>query len=98
MKKYIFEATKRQLEKTTEPKQVLVAPAKVTVIAKEADEALEIAKEQLREKYLGTGTILGEVRLVEELFVPADWSYGYSKERTFGSDEDKCALKKNCTL
>jgi hypothetical protein len=98
MKKYIFEATKKQLEKTTEPKQVLVAPAKVTIIAKDAEKALELAKEQLREQYLGTGTILGEVRLVEELFVPADWSYGYSKERTFGSAEDKQALKEACTL
>jgi hypothetical protein len=97
MKKYIFEATKRQWEKTTEPKQILVAPARVVVIAKEADEALEIAKEKFREKYLGTGTILGEIRMVDELFLPADWSYGYSKERTFGSCEDKCALKNECT-
>ncbi len=97
MKKYFFEATKKQWEKPTEPKQYLCAAAAVTVCAEDEAEALELAKAKFRCKYLGSGTILGEIRLVDCKDFPEDWNYGYGDERKEGSCEDRCALKADCT-
>ena len=98
MKKYIFEATKKQWEKPTEPKQHLCADAKVTVCAENEAEALELAKKKFVCKYLGTGTILGEIRLVDCIELPVDWNYGYGDDRKEGKCDDKCALRADCTL
>ena len=97
MKKYIFEATKKQWEKPTEPKQYLCADARVAVFAEDEAKALELAQKKFRCKFLGTGTILGEIRLADERELPVDWSYGYGDERKAGTAEDKCALKADCT-
>ena len=57
MKKYVFEATKKQCEKPTELKQYFVRCAAVTVYAENEDEAKKLAEDKLRREYLGTGTI-----------------------------------------
>ena len=80
MKKYVFEATKKQWEKPTELKQYFVRCAAVTVYAENEDEAKKLAEDKLRREYLGTGTILGEVRFVRCDELPADWNYGYGDE------------------
>ena len=97
MKKYIFEATKRQWEKPTEPKQYLCATAKATVIANDEKEAQAKAAAKLREKYLGSGTILGEIRLVDTLELATDWSYGYGDGRKAGTADERAAVKAECT-
>ena len=68
MKKYFFEAAKKQWEKPTEPKQYLCATAKVTVLAENDEQALELAKAKLREKYLGTNFVLQkkDFQLIDE--------------------------------
>ena len=76
MKKYLFEATKRQWEKPTEPKQYLCAAAAVTVCAENADEAKALAEKKLCRAYKGSGTVLGQVRLVEEYDLPVSWDGG----------------------
>ena len=97
MKKYIFEATKKQWEKPTESKQYLCAAARVAVFAEDEAEALELAKKKFRCKYLATGTILGEIRLVDCKELPVDWNYGYGDERKEGNADDRCALSAECT-
>jgi hypothetical protein len=97
MKKYIFEATKKQWEKPTEPKQYLCAAAKATVIAETEEQAYEKAAKQLRERFLGTGTILGAIRLIDTIELPADWNYGYGDERKCGTAEVREAVAKDCT-
>lgn len=76
MKKYLFEATKRQWEKPTEPKQYLCAAAKVTVCAENEAEAKALAEKKLCRAYKGSGTVLGRVRLVEEYDLPVSWDGG----------------------
>ena len=97
MKKYIFEATKKQWEKPTEPKQYLCAAARVAVCAEDEAQACELAAKKFRCKFLGTGTILGEIRLVDCKEFPVDWNYGYGDERKAGNADDRCALKADCT-
>ena len=92
MKKFIFEATKRQWEKPTEPKQYLCAAARVAVVAETKAKALKLAKEELRRQYLGSGTVLGEIRFVEAVDLAVDWNYGYGDERGKGTAKDKAAL------
>ena len=98
MKKYYCEATKKQWEKPTESKQYLCATAKTIVLAENDEDALKAAALKLREEYLGTGTILGETRITKVAELIVDWSYGYGDERTFGTDEDKKALRAQNTL
>lgn len=98
MKKYYCEATKKQWEKPTEPKQYLCATAKTIVLAENDEEAIEKASLKLREAYLGTGTILGQTRITQVAELPVDWSYGYCCERKFGTEEEKAALRAACTL
>lgn len=86
MKKYVFEATKKQWEKPTELKQYFVKPASVIVYAETEDKAKELAAEKLACQYRGSGTILGEVRFVRCDELPVDWSYGYGDECIPGDD------------
>ena len=76
MKKYLFEATKRQWEKPAEPKQYLCAAAKTAVCAESAEEAKALAEKKLCKAYKGSGTVLGRVRLVEEYDLPVSWDGG----------------------
>ena len=76
MKKYLFEATKRQWEKPTEPKQYLCAAAAVTVCAESAAEAKALAEKKLCEQYKGSGTVLGQVRLAAEYDLAVNWDGG----------------------
>lgn len=74
MKKYIFEATKRQWEKPTEPKQLFVADAQVAVCAESEDEAMEKAARKLDHKYKGKGTVLGKIRLIKTYDLAETWN------------------------
>lgn len=84
MKKYFYEASKKQLEKPTEPKYVFCTTAKVIVYAENQREALKLAKAKLNAHYHGTGTLLSEPRLTKVAELPADWSYGYGKDYKSG--------------
>ena len=97
MKKYFFEADKKQWEKPTEPKYLFCAPARVWVAAETEEEARAAALDKLNAKYHGTGTLLDDehLRLTKTAELPADWSYGYGDERGTGSEEDRAALLKN---
>ena len=97
MKKYYFEAAKKQWEKPTEPKAVFCPPAKVCVLAETEAEALALAKEELRRAYLGTGILLGEVKLAQVFDLAVDWNYGYGDARGAGTSEEKAALARECT-
>ena len=82
--KYIFEADKCQLEKPTERRYVSCAPARVSVFAASEAEAKVLAKCFEREKFAGTGVILGEASLIESYAAPVDWSYGYGSGKKSG--------------
>ncbi len=88
MKKYVFEAAKKQLEKPTEPKYVFCATAKATVCAEDENEAKVLAQEQLQKEYYGTGVALGEAKCVAIYDLPGDWSYGYGDARKSGRTEE----------
>ena len=92
MIKYVYEASKRQWEKPTEPKYRFCAPATVTVLAENETEAIEKADKALTEQYLGTGVILQDLHLVQTLPLAVDWNYGYGEDRGTGSAEDRTAL------
>lgn len=87
MKRYYFEADKKQWEKPTEPKYVFCATAKTDVYADDEQEARILAESKLRDAYHGTGVLLGEIRLVDVKPLPADWSYGYDEERQTGDTD-----------
>ena len=98
MKKFFFEVDKKQLEKPTEPKYVFCAPARVWACGETEEEARAAAIKKLREKYHGTGTLLGQdLRLTKTANAPVDWNYGYDGERAEGSAEDRDALRQSCT-
>jgi hypothetical protein len=84
MKKYVYEASKKQWEKPTEPKYLFCPPAQVTVYADSEEEALVLAQAKLKAEYAGTGFLLGEAKLVAAHELPVDWSYGYGDERKSG--------------
>lgn len=84
MKKFVFEAAKKQWEKPTEPKYVFCCTAKATVIAEDEAKAKALAEEKLKKEYCGSGTILGEVKFVASYDLPVDWSYGYGDQRKSG--------------
>lgn len=98
MKKYYFEADKKQWEKPTEPKYMFCATAKVVVTAETQAAAKKLAKEKLREKYHGTGVLLGEPRLTKTAELPVDWSYGYGDERRAGNARDRKALARDSAI
>ena len=84
MKKYYFEAQKKQLEKPTEPSYVYCAPAKCFVLAESEAEAAVLAEKKLGEQYYGSGFVLGKPVLTKCVELPVDWSYGYGDERKSG--------------
>lgn len=88
MKKYYFEAAKKQLEKATEPYYICCAKAQTWVMAENAEEAAKLACAKLHAKYDGTGVVLGEVTYVAEYDLPVDWSYGYGDQRKSGATAD----------
>lgn len=83
-KKYYCEADKRLLDRPTEPLYRFVTTAKTWVIAESEEEALVLAKENLEQKYHGSGTVLGQPRVTKVVDLPVDWSYGYDGERQSG--------------
>ena len=97
MKKYVYEAARRQWEKPTEPKYRFNAPAIVTVCADSETEAIEKADRQLTAEYFGTGVVLQDLRLVKTIDLPVDWNYGYGDDRGTGSASDREALIRNNT-
>lgn len=97
MKKYVFEAAKKQLEKPTEPKYVFCPFAQVTVLADSDEEALEKADKKLREEFHATGFLLGETRLLESYDLAVDWNYGYGEEKGTGTPAERAALIAECT-
>lgn len=84
MKKYVYEAAKRQLEKPTEPLYMFCPTAKVTVYAGTEEEARVLAEAKLHELHDGTGVVLSEANFVRCDELPVDWSYGYGDERKSG--------------
>ncbi len=84
MKKYFFEAQKKQLEKQVEPLYVYCSKALCYVIANDEEEARKLALEKFREEYLGSGTVLGEPKVTNVVDLPVDWNYGYGDERRPG--------------
>ena len=97
MKNYHFTAEKKQWEKPTEPKYVFCPPAAVTVAAETEEEARKLAEKKLRERYLGTGVLLGKLTLKSCTDPDCAWSYGYGEERRSGTAEDREALRRNNT-
>ena len=91
MKNYTFTAEKKQWEKPTEPKYEFCPPASVTVQAESEAEARVLAEARLREKYLGTGILLGQVKLAGSSAPAVDWNYGYGDDR--GSGCEKCRAR-----
>ncbi len=88
MKKYLFEAVKKQLEKPTEPKYVFCATAKTFVYAEDEASAQALAGEKLRKEYYGSGIQLGQAKCVGVYDLPVDWSYGYGDARKSGRTEE----------
>ena len=97
MKKYFFEASKKQLEKPTEPKYLFCPAASLTVLAENEDEALEKAREGFRCRLLATGVYRGEIRMTGSCELDSDWNYGYGDERGMGTAEEQAALRLACT-
>ena len=93
MRKYIYEADKKQLEKPTEPKYMFCHTAQVTVYAETEAEAKKLAEEKLCKANRGTGIVWSEARLVASYDLPIDWSYGYGDERQSG---DFAGIKNPC--
>ena len=88
MKRYVYEADRKQWEKPTEPKYICCATAKAVVIAETEEEAKALAEKKLHDKYYQTGILLGEARKLREDELPVDWSYGYGDERKSGLTKD----------
>lgn len=84
MKKYYYEASKKLLDRSTEPLYVHCTTAKCWVIAESEAEAEKLACAKLHAKYDCTGTVLGKLTLTKSAELPIDWSYGYGDERKSG--------------
>ena len=84
MKKYFFEAQKKQLEKPTEPLYVSCGSAKCHVMAETEEEAYALAEKKLSEQYYATGVVLGRIVLTKAADEPIDWNYGYGDDRREG--------------
>lgn len=93
MKKFFYEAQKKQLEKPTEPLYVSCAKAVCSVVADSETEAVVLAERKLREQYAGTGVALGKPALTKAVDLPVDWNYGYGDSRGTGTAADMEALK-----
>ncbi len=75
MKKYVFEATKKQRKEAADPKYVFCETAKVTAFANSEEEAKALAEAQLGKDYYGSDIIIGEPRLFRVSELPIDWCY-----------------------
>lgn len=87
MKKYFYEAQKKQLEKPTEPLYVSCAKARCWVVAENEDEAAVLASAKLHGQYDSAGTVLGRPVLTKCVELPVDWSYGYGEARRSGGTD-----------
>ena len=94
MKKYFFEADKKQWEKPTEQKYVFCAPARVWVVAGSEEEARAAALAELAARFGGSGTLVDDehLRLTMAVDLAEDWNYGYGDERGSGGEDDRAAL------
>ena len=95
MKKYFFEAQKKQLEKPTEPLYVSCTSAKCWVVAETEAEAVELAGKKFRDMYHGTGVVLGKPVLTKATEPAIDWNYGYGDDRKCGDTAAKAELRAN---
>ena len=95
MKKYFYEADRKQWEKPTEPKYVFCPPISVIVCAEDETEALELADKKLTEEFFGTGALPQDLHLVKCVELPSDWNYGYGDGRGLGTPEDRAVLLRN---
>ncbi len=84
MKRYYFEADRKQWEKPTEPDYLFCTTAKTDVYADNEEEARMLAEVKLHSFYDDSGILLDNIRLVDIFDVPADWSYGYGEEYQSG--------------
>ena len=94
MKKYFFEADRKQWEKPTEPKYLFCASAKTWAVAQTEEEARSIALKTIRNKNHATGMLVDDchLRLTKVSELPTDWNYGYGDSRGTGSAADREAL------
>lgn len=99
MKKYYFEADKKQWEKPTESNYVFCPTAKTWAMADSEEEARAIALKKLAADYAGTGTLLDEpnLRLTQTADLPTDWNYGYGSDRGTGTPQQREDLIRECT-
>lgn len=74
MKKYVYEASKLQLEKPTELNYIFCPATQVTVLAEDEAKAFELATAKLNDKYYGSGCVLGEAKLVATYELAVDWN------------------------
>ena len=74
MMKYVYEASKLQLEKPTELNYIFCPTTKVTVVAEDEAQAFALATAKLNEKYHGSGCVLGEAKLVATYALAEDWN------------------------
>ena len=91
MKKYFFEADRKQWEKPTEPKYLFCAAARTWAIAETEEEARTIALRKLCDKYHATGLLVDDthLRLTKAVELVEDWNYGYGDGRGTGSAADR---------
>ena len=85
-KKYLFEAEKSLTERSYPGPYLFVAPAQVSVLASDEEDARQKAAAKLQKAWHGTGVELGELTLVRSDALPVDWSYGYGDDRKSGSN------------
>ncbi len=98
MKKYIFAAYKKQLEKPTEPLHVFAQSTKCSVLAENEQEAYKLAEKKMAEINNYGGIVLGKVKLIATAELPVDWNYGYGDERKEGTCCDKKELCKKYVI
>lgn len=95
MKKYFFEAQKKQLEKPTESHYVSCAPAKCWVMAASQEEAYAKAEKEFEAMFYGTGVKVGKPVLTKAADPAIDWNYGYGDQRKAGDDAARSELIRN---
>ena len=84
MKKYYYEAQKKQLEKESEPFYICCSKTRCWVIAEDEAEAEKLAYAELRAKNHATGAVFGKLVMTKCVELPVDWSYGYGENRKSG--------------
>lgn len=97
MKKYYFEADRKQWEKSSQPKYMFCATAKTWAIAETEEAARAIALKKLEASYYETGILLDDLQLTNVADLPTDWNYGYGESRGTGTPEERAALRQECT-